>query len=202
MDEPYFNVIYSWKLSVKTLTNLIDLLNNTILQARQNSLYEHWLDQVSAAKLQPCSKDDENREKKGILSHDSLFWWKIHIHKWLFWAVFWGCSLADGCVVKANWMLHQKGQNPSVPTHCLPLAGPSLWHRGHRNYHRLFTPGIKKSLGPCLFQNKYSITFMFEKRKLSSNLVKPHHSASLTSNLFDWGKKPRFSKKLESDLLI
>lgn len=135
--EPYFNVIYSWKLSVKTLTNLIDLLNNTILQARQNSLYEHWLDQVSAAKLQPRSKDDENREKNGIFSHESLFWWKIHIHKWLFWAVFLGCSLADGCVVEANWMLHQKGQNPSVSTHRLPMAGPRLWHRGHRNYRGL-----------------------------------------------------------------
>lgn len=63
MDEPYFNVIYSWKLSAETLTNLIDLFNNIIFQARQTSLYEHWLDQVSAAKRQQHSKADGKGKK-------------------------------------------------------------------------------------------------------------------------------------------
>lgn len=60
MDEPYFNVIYSWKLSAKTLTNLIDLFNNIIFQARQTSQYKHWLDQASAAECHQCREADRN----------------------------------------------------------------------------------------------------------------------------------------------
>lgn len=84
---------------------------------------------------------------------------------------------ADGCVAQANGTLCQNGQNPSVSTHHLPLAGPGLWDEGHGSHCRFPTPRIKKSLG--LFkeslqkskslglQNKYNVIFMLEKRKLS-----------------------------------
>lgn len=88
----------------------------------------------------------------------------------------WVSNPADGCVAQANWTLHQKGQNPSVSTHHLPLAGTGLWDEGHGSYRRFPTPRIKnlglfkeslqksKSLG---LQNKYNIIFMFDRRKLS-----------------------------------
>lgn len=93
MDVPYFNVIYSWKLSAQTLTNLIDLFNNIIFQARQTSPYEHWLDQVSAAECQQAQRSWWRREG-GIFSPNTLLWWKMCIHKWSVWAVFLGSSMA------------------------------------------------------------------------------------------------------------
>lgn len=239
MDVPYFNVIYSWKLSAKTLTNLIDLFNNIISQARQTSPYEHWLDQVPAAECQQRREADgrgkeafsAQTEKNvhpqvvslscifGFLEGSSLRWcswavlglscsalahpasavlcpdptistkccasahgcsvpcsppgfpwdFKPAWQPWMFFRALpgtpggaWGSNPTDGCVAQANSELHQKGQNPSVSTHHLPLAGAWLGRKAMRatasikKSLRLFSESLQKSKSLGL-QNKYSL---------------------------------------------
>lgn len=55
----------------------------------------------------------------------------------------WASNPADGCVAQANGTLHQKGQNPSVSTHHLPLARPGLRHEGSNSHHRFPFLGLK-----------------------------------------------------------
>lgn len=100
----------------------------------------------------------------------------MHTSRQSFRAVFLGCLLTDGCVVKANWTLYQKGQHPSVSTHRLPLVGPSLWDGGHKTTADSLLQGWRRVLDHA-FSKTNTMEYLYLKKEkypkawLNSNIL-------------------------------